>query len=212
MNLILPFSQQRPGVDHHLPTSLGDRFAYALCRLLRWGADLFFRKRYIHRAVVLETVAAVPGMVAAMLQHLRSLRVMRGRADMVKTLLDEAENERMHLMAFVELAQPSWFERLLILMAQGLFFNGFFLLYMLAPSVAHRLVGYFEEEAVISYTLFAEEIVSGRIPNMNIPEFAREYWKLSPEARLYELVVAVRADEAHHRDTNHSFAQLLPHI
>ncbi len=201
-----------PSIDHHIPESLGDRFALAACKLLRFGADVMFRKRYIHRAVVLETVAAVPGMVAAMLQHLRSLRVMRGRADMVKTLLDEAENERMHLMAFVELAQPSAFERFLILMAQGMFFNGFFLLYLIAPSVAHRLVGYFEEEAVVSYTRFAEEITSGNIPNMNIPEFACDYWKLGAEARLIDLVLAVRADEANHRDVNHGFAKLLPQI
>jgi ubiquinol oxidase len=201
-----------PPVDHHQPSSLGDRFAWVVCKLLRFGADLMFRKRYIHRAVVLETVAAVPGMVAAMLQHLRSLRVMRGRADMVKTLLDEAENERMHLMAFVELAQPNMFERLMILVAQALFFNGFFLLYLFVPSVAHRLVGYFEEEAVISYTRFADEIASGNIPNMAIPEFARNYWKLSDRARLYDLVLAVRADEAIHRDVNHGYAAVLPHL
>jgi ubiquinol oxidase len=198
--------------DHHAPSGLGDRFAFALCKLLRFSADMMFRKRYIHRAVVLETVAAVPGMVAAMLQHLRSLRVMRGRADMVRTLLDEAENERMHLMAFVELAQPSVVERLMILVAQIAFFNAFFFLYLVAPRVAHRLVGYFEEEAVISYTRFADEIRSGHIPNLDIPEFAREYWRLDPQARLLELVHAVRADEMHHRDVNHGYALVLAHV
>lgn len=193
----------------HQPISFGDRFALALCKLLRFGADLMFRKRYIHRAVLLETVAALPGMVAAMLQH---LRLMRGRADMVKTLLDKAENERMHLMAFVELAQPTIVERFMIFFAQGMFFNGFFLLYLFAPNVAHRLVGYIEEEALQSYTLFAEEIASGNIPNVPIPEFARDYWKLSKTARLYELVVAVRADEVTHRDINHRFATLQPHL
>ncbi len=191
---------------HHAPGSLSDRFALAACKLLRFGADVFFRKRYMHRAVVLETVAAVPGLVGAMLQHLRSLRVMRGRADMVRTLMEESENERMHLMAFVALCKPSLFERLLVLIVQGVFFNAFFVLYVVSPSTAHRLVGYFEEEAVISYTRFLEEIEAGRVENVDIPAFAREYWQLGQDARLRELVMAVRQDEAEHRDINHGFA------
>ena len=195
-----------PAVEHAPPAGLGDRVAFALCKAMRFGADLFFRRRYLHRAVVLETVAAVPGMVGATLQHLRSLRVMRGRADMVKVLMEEAENERMHLMAFVDICQPTLAERLLVLLVQGVFFNAFFLLYLLSPAVGHRLVGYFEEEAVVSYTRFLEEIDAGRIANLDIPDFARRYWNLPPDAALRELVVAVRADEQHHRDVNHGLA------
>lgn len=197
-----------PVVPHVAPGTLGDRVALGLCKLMRFGADVFFRKRYLHRSVVLETVAAVPGLVGAALQHLRSLRVMRGRADMVKVLMDESENERMHLMAFVGLCQPSLFERLLVLAVQGVFFNAFFLLYIVSPAVAHRLVGYFEEEAVVSYTRFLDEIDAGRIANTDIPEFARDYWRLGTDARLRELVLAIRADEAHHRDVNHQFAAI----
>ena len=50
---------------HHVPRGLSERFARALTKLLRWGADTFFAKRYGHRAIVLETIAAVPGMVGA---------------------------------------------------------------------------------------------------------------------------------------------------
>jgi ubiquinol oxidase len=197
---------QPPAVEHHAPGVFGDRLALVLCKALRLGADMLFRSRYLHRAVVLETVAAVPGMVGATLQHLRSLRVMRGRADMVRVLMEEAENERMHLMAFVEICQPTLFERLLILIAQGLFFNFFFALYMASPAVAHRMVGYFEEEAVVSYTRFLAAVDAGEIANLDIPEFARDYWHLGAEARLRELVVAVREDEAGHRDVNHQLA------
>ena len=198
--------QAVPETLHATPGVFGDRVAFTLCKMLRLGADLVFRKRYLHRSIVLETVAAVPGLVGGALQHLRSLRVMRGRADMVKVLMDESENERMHLMAFVALCHPSLLERLLVLLAQGIFFNGFFLLYVLSPATAHRMVGYFEEEAVVSYTRFLEQIDAGAIANMEIPEFARGYWKLGADARLRELVAAVRQDEAHHRDVNHQLA------
>lgn len=205
-SLALDLTRAKP--IHHAPGTFGDRVALVLCKLMRLAADLFFRKRYLHRAVVLETVAAVPGLVGAALQHLRSLRVMRGRADMVKTLMDESEIERMHLMAFVSLCSPSLAERLLVLLVQGLFFNGFFALYLVSPAVAHRLVGYFEEEAVVSNTRFLEEIDAGRIADMEIPDFARDYWQLPIDARLRDLVLAVRRDEEAHRDVNHEFARL----
>lgn len=202
-------ARQVPSVPHVQPGSPGDRFALWLCKGLRLGADLFFRARYLHRAVVLETVAAVPGLVGAALQHLRSLRVMRGRADLVRVLMEESENERMHLMAFVALCRPTLAERLLVLLAQGLFFNFFFVLYLASPAVAHRLVGYFEEEAVVSYTRFLAAIDDGSIANGEIPAFARDYWQLDEDARLRELVLAVRADEMHHRDVNHHLAQAV---
>jgi ubiquinol oxidase len=141
-------------VNHRAPQSTSDRFASTATLVLRGLADVCFRQHYIHRSVVLETVAAVPGMVGACIQHLRSLRIMRGRPDMVKMLLDEAENERMHLMTFVALCKPNGLERALILISQGLFFNAFFLLYLISPACAHRMIGYFEEEAVLSYTRF----------------------------------------------------------
>ena len=193
----------------HVPGDLSDRIAYALTRMLRFFADFFFRKRYGHRAVVLETVAAVPGMVGGMLNHLKSLRRMTDDRGWINTLLEEAENERMHLMTFIAVAKPNWFERFLIITAQGIFFNAFFVLYILHPRTAHRLVGYFEEEAVISYTQYLAEIDSGRLPNPEAPEIAIEYWNLPRDARLREVVIAVRADEASHRDVNHAFANEL---
>ena len=136
----------------HAPHDLADRIARWLTKFMRFFADTFFAKRYGHRAVVLETVAAVPGMVASTLQHLKALRRMSDDNGWIRILMDEAENERMHLLTFIEIAQPSRLERFLIILAQGMFYNGFFLLYLLSPRTAHRVVGYFEEEAVISYT------------------------------------------------------------
>ena len=64
----------------------------------RFVADTFFVDRYGHRAVVLETVAGVPGMVAGVLMHFKSLRSMKtGYGEGIREMLAEAENERMHL-------------------------------------------------------------------------------------------------------------------
>ena len=194
---------------HRTPRDLGDRVALGFTKALRLLADTFFAKRYGHRAIVLETVAAVPGMVGATLQHLRCLRLMQHDRGWIHTLLDEAENERMHLMTFIEVAKPTWPERVLILLTQGAFYNAFFLLYLISPKTAHRVVGYFEEEAVVSYTGYLAEIDAGRHANPPAPRIAIDYWQLPETAMLRDVVVAVRNDEANHRDVNHGFADTL---
>ncbi len=193
----------------HRPRTFSDRVAFSFTKAATFFADTFFAKRYGHRAVVLETIAAVPGMVGATLQHLKSLRRMRDDGGWIHTLLEEAENERMHLMTFIEIAKPTLLERWVILFAQGLFYNGFFLLYLVSSRTAHRVVGYFEEEAIVSYTEYLAEIESGRLENIAAPQIAIDYWKLGPDARLKDVVIAVRADEAGHRDVNHGFADEL---
>jgi ubiquinol oxidase len=194
---------------HHAPSGLSDHFALSFTKILRWLADTFFAKRYGHRAIVLETVAAVPGMVGATIQHLNSLRRMKDDGGWIRTLMEEAENERMHLMTFIEIAKPTLFERIVVMAAQWIFYVGFFLLYLISSRTAHRVVGYFEEEAVISYTLYLQEIDEGRSPNVPAPAIAKHYWKLSADARLRDVILLVRADEAHHRDINHGFSSKL---
>ncbi len=196
-------------VIHHQPIGVSDRFALGFTKLLRFCADTFFAKRYGHRAIVLETVAAVPGMVGAMFTHLTCLRRMKNDEGWIRTLLEEAENERMHLMTFIEIAKPTLFERLVILMAQWIFLALFSLLYLLSSKTAHRVVGYFEEEAVISYTLYLKEIDEGRSPNVAAPKIAIDYWKMPADSKLRDVVLLVRADEAHHRDVNHGFANTI---
>ena len=196
-------------LPHRAPADLGDRLAFGFVKTLRFVADRFFADRYGHRAVVLETVAAVPGMVGGLLQHLKALRHIREDQGWIRELLDEAENERMHLMTFVQIAQPTVFERFVIMGTQAVFYNFYFFLYLFCPRIAHRVVGYFEEEAVISYTHYLAEIDAGRHENVAAPPLAVEYWNLPACARLRDVVRAVRDDEAKHRDLNHAFADSL---
>lgn len=195
-----------PEMIHRKPQGPRDRIALAFTKFLRFFADTFFADRYGHRAIVLETVAGVPGMVGGMLQHFRSLRRMEDDEGWIRTLLDEAENERMHLMTFIEIARPSWVERMIVLFAQGAFFFGYGFVYLISPITAHRIVAYFEEEAVVSYTQFLEKIDAGVVENIAAPKIAIDYWNLPADARLRDVVIAVRADEAGHRDVNHALA------
>ncbi len=188
--------------------TMRDFFAKGMTKFFRFIADTFFAGRYGHRAVVLETIAGVPGMVAGMWIHLKSLRKMRtGYGPVIRELLAEAENERMHLMFFIEIAKPNVFERWLILFAQGIFWNFYFVLYVLFPKTAHKMIAYFEEEAVKSYTEYLKLVQDGVIENVPAPQLAIDYYKMKKNAKLSDLIKKVRADEEHHSKVNHKYAE-----
>lgn len=157
---------------HYVPKTMGDRMAFRTVKLLRTIPDTYFGKDHYMRAVMLETIAAVPGMVGAMLRHMKSLRTCSEDNGWISHLLHEAENERTHLMTWIKCLKPSAFNRLLILGAQGVFFNAYFMLYLFSPKTAHRMCGYLEEEAVISYTHFLHDIDAGIIKNGPAPPIA----------------------------------------
>jgi ubiquinol oxidase len=194
-------------------------------------------RKYMIRNIFLESVAGVPGMVAGMCRHLSSMRLMRryvfqphnytfliahhGRIfanlehrdnGWMETLIEESYNERMHLLIFLKMAEPGWFMRLMVLGAQGVFFNGFFLSYLISPRTCHRFVGYLEQEAVLTYTREIADVDAGRLPNwgkMTAPDIAVDYYKM-PEGKrtVRDMLLYIRADEAKHREVNHTLANL----
>ncbi|OHA82837.1 MAG: oxidase [Candidatus Yonathbacteria bacterium RIFOXYC1_FULL_52_10] len=194
---------------HRAPANISDRIARGFVKTALVFANAFFRRRYGHRAIVLETVAAVPGMVGGLFQHLKCLRRFRDDHGWIRTLVNEAENERMHLMVYVHITKPTYLERLVIILAQGIFFAIYFLLYLVSSRTAHRTVAYLEEEAVHSYTVYLEQVETGEVPNPPAPDIAKRYWNLSDDARLREVIIATRKDEMIHRDVNHEFADKL---
>lgn len=105
---------------------------------------------WLIRIVFLESVAGVPGMVAAVLRHLHSLRLLRRDGGWINTMLADAANERQHLLVALKMYEPGWFMRSFLLITQGVFWNFFFVFYLIAPRVAHRFVGVLEEEAVLT--------------------------------------------------------------
>ncbi|WEX08560.1 alternative oxidase [Chelativorans sp. AA-79] len=194
---------------HREPVTFRDQVATGISWAMGSTANLLFGRRYGDRAAVLETISAVPGMVAATLLHLRCLRRMTDDRGWVRVFMDEAENQRAHLMAFVAIRRPSSVERLLIVLAQGAFYNAFFLLYLLSPRTAHRLAGYLSEAAVRGYSHCLERLERGEQEDVAAPASAIAYWNLDPQARLSDVIVAMREDEAIHRDINHAFADAL---
>ena len=189
---------------------ISDVFAISMTKFFRLIADSFFLRRYGHRAVVLETVAGVPGMVAGVWMHFKSLRKMKaGYGEQIREMLSEAENERMHLMFFIEIAKPNIIERLIVLSAQFLFGIFYLFMYIFFTRTAHRMIGYFEDEAVSSYTEYLQMVESGEVENTPAPHLAINYYKLGSDAKLSDVIKCVRADEQHHSETNHNYANKL---
>lgn len=153
-------------------------------------------------------------MVGGMLRHLHSMRRMKRDNGWMETLIEESYNERMHLLTFLKMAEPGPFMRLMVLGAQGVFFNAFFFAYLISPRTCHRFVGYLEEEAVLTYTREIADIDAGKLPiwadpKFQAPNIAVGYWNM-PEGKrtMRDLLLYIRADEAKHREVNHTLGNL----
>jgi len=208
-------------ITHRDTRNFRDKWAYFSVWTLRkcwdllsgWNILPINDVRAAKRIIFLETLAGVPGMAGAMVRHLQSLRLMRRDNGWIHTLLEEAENERIHLLVALQLHESSRFMRFMVLVAQGVFTNFFFFCYLISPAFCHRFVGYLEEEAVKTYTKIVHEIDEGNLKvwkTTPAPLIARNYWKLPVNATVRDVMFNIRADEANHRDVNHVFADLKP--
>ena len=189
---------------HYQPNSISEKIALLVTKLLKKTLNLFYGGKYARRAMLLETIAAVPGMVAGVFNHLKALRRMKDDGGWIKELLDEAE--RMHLMIFLRITQPSILERALVMLIQFFFVLVYGVIYLLSSKTAHRIVGYFEEEACNSYSEFIEKVLDGTVENSPAPEIAARYYQLGENAMLLDVLECIRQDEAKHRDKNHDIA------
>jgi len=193
---------------HYPPRTLGDRVAKKLVFYGEKLMHMFFREKYDHHAVTLETVAAVPGIVGAAHRHLRSLRCMKRDHGWINPLQEEAENERLHLLIWMQHTKPSRIERAFVVMAQGAYVLAYSILMYMSPRTAHRTVGYLEEAAHRAYTDYLNAVDRGDIPNVPAGDIAKRYYRLPEDATLRDVILHVRADECMHRDFNHHLGDL----
>lgn len=92
---------------------------------------------------------------------------------------------------------------------QGIYFNMFFISYLISPKFCHAIVGYLEEEAVKTYTHLIEDIDAGHVwKGQRAPEAGIKYWKLAPDAEMRDMILAIRADEACHSHVNHKLSEI----
>jgi hypothetical protein len=166
------------------------------------------------RLIVLESVAGVPGFVAAGFRHFRSLRQLQRDHGWIATLLEEAENERMHLLVCLQMFKASYLTRFLVLSGQVIMTPVLMSMYFLNPKSLHRFVGYLEETACTTYVNVIQKIDTPGThlhegwSKLRAPPLALGYWKLQEEATWKDVLGCIMADETHHRDVNHTLATM----
>lgn len=200
-----------------------DHLAYNAVKLVRFGFDAatawnnasITKENVMNRVIFLETIAAVPGFVAAIVRHFRSLRTMERDGGLLHLFLEEANNERMHLLSFIKMKDPGFFFRAAVVGSQFGFGAAFITLYAISPKFCHRFVGYVEEEACATYTKIIHAIENAPEGDElygwkteKAPKIAIGYWELGENGNVLDLMKAVRADEAEHRDVNHTACEL----
>jgi Alternative oxidase len=118
-------------------------------------------------------------------------------------------------LTFVRMKDPGYLFRAAVIGGQFGFGLAFSLAYVISPAFCHRFVGYVEEEACSTYTKIINAIEKAPEGSdlaawrtQTPPGIARAYWKLGEESSVLDLMKAVRADEAEHRDVNHLMSGL----
>mmetsp|Transcript_15584 Transcript_15584/g.35762 ORF Transcript_15584/g.35762 Transcript_15584/m.35762 type:complete len:355 (-) Transcript_15584:85-1149(-) len=166
------------------------------------------------RLIVLESVAGVPGFLAAMMRHFRSLRTLQRDHGWIHTLLEEAENERMHLLVCMSRFEAGLVTRCLCQAAQVTMTPFLGVLYLIKPEAVHRFVGYLEETACLTYANIIQQVETPGTPlhdawgKLPAPKLAVVYWRLKEDAMWLDCLKCMFADECNHRDVNHTFASM----
>lgn len=206
----------------HKPHTFSDRLAHGVMSVLykTFNAVTGFKeentpvKAVEWRLIVLESFAGVPGFMAAMFRHFRSLRRLKRDHGWIHTLLEEAENERMHLLICMRMFDADVVTRTLVICAQLVMTPMLATVYLLQPRAVHRFVGYLEETACHTYANIIRQIETPGTPlhkewsQLPAPKLARTYYKLDDEAMWVDCLKCMFADESNHRDVNHTFATM----
>jgi hypothetical protein len=206
----------------HKPQTLGDRIAHGVMYGLykSFNAMTGFKQENTPvqavqwRLIVLESFAGVPGFMAAMFRHFRSLRTLKRDHGWIHTLLEEADNERMHLLICMKMFKASFVTRFLVVSAQLTMTPMLALVYLVRPRLVHRFVGYLEETACITYANIIHQVQTPGTPlhaewsQLSAPKLAKTYYKLHEDAMWVDCLMCMLADESNHRDVNHTFATM----
>lgn len=214
--------EARTNIYNHKPSTITDHVANKVMYFLYhtfnfvtgYKAENPTVKSIEWRLIVLESVAGVPGFIGAGVRHFHSLRNLEKDHGWILTLLEEAENERMHLLTCLSQFEANLVTRSLVLTAQYILGPTLTLLYLVHPKIVHRFVGYLEQTAVATYVNIINHVetegthLNVAWKNAPAPTIAKAYWKLPDDAKWLDCLKQMMTDEAHHRDVNHTFASL----
>ena len=214
--------QRKTSKKKHVPKTVSDKLAFYFMKTLYHSFNFITGYREKNpspqslewRLIILESFAGVPGFIAAGFRHFHSLRNLKRDHGAIFTFLEEAENERMHLLVCLKMFQASFLTKILVIMAQITMTPILMIAYIIHPRLLHRFVAYLEETAVHTYANILDHMeTKGTLlhkewKNLPAPDIAKSYWNLDNNAQWEDCLRHMLADEAHHRNVNHTFAEL----
>lgn len=202
---------------HVKPEGIRDWIGYGMVKGLKMNVNLISRfkpgqmteRQYLTHFLLLESIGNLPAMIGSGIRHMKSIMKMKHDAVWIDQLMEENGNERMHLFTWLDIRRPGILFRTGLLLKQMIVSIILTVTYLLSPRVGHRFGAYLEETAIESYTAAINDIDAGKLPewkNMRAPETAIKYWQLPEDAVMRDMLVAIRADEALHREVHHHLA------
>jgi len=208
----------------HIPVTTSDKIMHGIMRTMYHTFNFITGYKHANpptrsiewRLIVLESFAGVPGFLAAGFRHFYSLRTLQRDHGAIFTFLEEAENERMHLLVCLKMFDANPITKALVIAAQVSMVPFLAAVYAAHPPAMHRFVGYLEETAVETYANVIDHVDTPGThlhrdwAELEAPEVAKTYWALDEDATWRDTLGHILADEAHHRDVNHTFATLGP--
>jgi hypothetical protein len=190
---------------HHKPQTISDLITNTVVYGLYHSFNAITGYKHVNpsvqsiewRLLVLESVAGVPGFVAAGFRHFRSLRTLQRDHGWIATLLEEAENERMHLLLCLNKFNAGIITRTMVITAQMILVPVLMGVYAVHPRSMHRFVGYLEETACKTYVnIIAHVETPGTELNlawkdMEASDMAKGYYKLPPDAKWVDTLKCI---------------------
>lgn len=223
----IPSSQYNINNTHHKTIYCTDYAAWMTNKLIKFIFDLLsgllftdlikivFNKnrddelKAIKRIIFLESIAPVPSSTAHFWRIRRSCLFHIADKGIIQQLHDEAENERIHLFIALQIYHPAILFRICLWIVLISFSFYYFIMYIIFPEYSHRLAGYMEEDAISTYSNMISDMDEGKFSGwkkIEAPLIAKLYYNLNDTATWKDVLICIRQDEIHHRDTQHSFA------
>jgi hypothetical protein len=111
------------------------------------------------------------------------------------------------------LYEPGVLMRFFVVMQQAMFATLYFIAYLISPRFCHKFHGYLEEAAFKNYTMILRDIDRKGGPLSHWKERpagkdAVDYYRFDHTATLRDLMLAIRADEACHQESNHFLGEV----
>lgn len=136
----------------HTPVTMADKIMHKIMygsyvtfnALTRFNVQNPSPQSCVWRLILLESVAGVPGFLAASHRHFSAIRHLKRDFGWINTLLEEAENERMHLMICMKMFDAGLITRAVVVAAQLLmtpFLAGLYAVHPKACLPLRRLPG-----------------------------------------------------------------------